>query len=115
MFAELSDDDNNPSTPTALMSASSMHDTFGRHSRTGPRIVYKREELLRLRESPLVGKPEGMAELKDWLSLTLLTIGGDMCIKKVDDPLAFIWVQWYQRQYWPWLDKISPEDSADPE
>ncbi|KAI0114345.1 hypothetical protein GGR51DRAFT_556202 [Nemania sp. FL0031] len=57
--------------------------------------------------------PGTKAELKEWLSLQLVTIGGDTCIRKVDDPLAFIWIQWYQRQHWPWLDKNSLEDGVD--
>lgn len=63
MFAELdSDDGNDPSTPLK----SSMHETFGRDSRTGPKIVYGREELMRLRESPLVKKPEAMKGMMEW-------------------------------------------------
>ncbi|KAI1128948.1 hypothetical protein F5Y10DRAFT_239185 [Nemania abortiva] len=52
------------------------------------------------------------AELKEWLSLQLVTIEGNTCIRKVDYPLAFIWIQWYQKQYWTWLDKNSLEDGV---
>ncbi|GAP86966.1 hypothetical protein SAMD00023353_2401200 [Rosellinia necatrix] len=53
------------------------------------------------------------ADVKDWLSLRLVTIQGDTCIRRVDDPLAFIWVRWYQRQHWNWLDQYSVEEEVD--
>ncbi|TRX93560.1 hypothetical protein FHL15_005532 [Xylaria flabelliformis] len=57
--------------------------------------------------------PGTASELKDWLSLPLVTIGGDIRIRMVDEPLAFIWIRWYQRQHWSWLDNEPLEESVD--
>ncbi|KAI0467708.1 hypothetical protein F4859DRAFT_493366 [Xylaria cf. heliscus] len=53
------------------------------------------------------------SELKDWLASPLVTIGGDTRIRMVDKPLAFIWMRWYQRQHWSWLDKEPVEEAMD--
>ncbi|KAI1738645.1 hypothetical protein F4680DRAFT_424532 [Xylaria scruposa] len=57
--------------------------------------------------------PGTASELKDWLSSPLVTIGGDIRIRMVDKPLAFIWIRWYQRQHWAWLDNEPLEESVD--
>ncbi|KAI0855763.1 hypothetical protein F4860DRAFT_529944 [Xylaria cubensis] len=57
--------------------------------------------------------PGTASELKDWLLLPLVTIGGDIRIRMVDEPLAFIWIRWYQRQHWSWLDNEPLEESVD--
>ncbi|KAI0450056.1 hypothetical protein F5B21DRAFT_492404 [Xylaria acuta] len=57
--------------------------------------------------------PGTESELKDWLSSPLVTIGGDTRIRIVDKPIAFIWIRWYQRQHWPWLENESLEEGVD--
>ncbi|RYC58787.1 hypothetical protein CHU98_g7417 [Xylaria longipes] len=57
--------------------------------------------------------PGTESELKDWLSSPLVAFGGDTRIRMVDKPLAFIWIRWYQRQHWPWLDSEPLEEGMD--